>query len=72
LADTAVRRSKQLFSEIGSAVDQIVASEFFKPLVDVLEQRHSCFFVGLGSGREVARMTGSSMWHGMSRGDLCG
>jgi 6-phospho-3-hexuloisomerase len=62
-ADTVVGRSKQLFSEIGSLVDQIVSSDFFKSLVDALEQRHSCFFVGLGSGREVARMTAVRIGH---------
>ena len=62
-ADTVIHRSKQLFTEIGSLVDQIVASDFFKALVDGLEQRHSCFFVGLGSGREVARMTAVRVGH---------
>ena len=62
-ADTVIHRSKQLFTEIGSVVDQIVASDFFKSLVDALEQRHSCFFVGLGSGREVARMTAVRIGH---------
>ena len=62
-ADTVIHRSKQLFTEIGSVVDQIVASDFFKSLVDALEQRHSCFFVGLGSGREVARMTAVRVGH---------
>ena len=62
-ADTVVGRSKQLFTEIGSLVDQIVSSDFFKSLVDALEQRHSCFFVGLGSGREVARMTAVRVGH---------
>jgi 6-phospho-3-hexuloisomerase len=62
-ADTVIGRSKQLFTEIGSVVDQIVASDFFKSLVDALEQRHSCFFVGLGSGREVARMTAVRVGH---------
>jgi len=61
--DTVIHRSKQLFTEIGSLVDQIVASDFFKSLVDALEQRHSCFFVGLGSGREVARMTAVRVGH---------
>ena len=62
-ADTVIHRSKQLFTEIGSLVDQMVASDFFKSLVDALEQRHSCFFVGLGSGREVARMTAVRVGH---------
>jgi len=62
-ADRVVARSKTLFTEIGSLVDQIVASDFFKGLVDALEQRHSCFFVGLGSGREVARMTAVRVGH---------
>ena len=62
-ADTVIQRSKQLFTEIGSLVDQMVASDFFKSLVDALEQRHSCFFVGLGSGREVARMTAVRVGH---------
>jgi len=62
-ADTVIGRSKQLFTEIGSVVNQIVTSDFFKSLVDALEQRHSCFFVGLGSGREVARMTAVRVGH---------
>jgi 6-phospho-3-hexuloisomerase len=62
-ADTVIGRCKQMFTEIGSVVDQIVASDFFKSLVDALEQRHSCFFVGLGSGREVARMTAVRVGH---------
>jgi 6-phospho-3-hexuloisomerase len=62
-ADQVVGRSKKLFTEIGSLVDQIVKSEFFEGLVNALEQRHSCFFVGLGSGREVARMTAVRVGH---------
>jgi len=62
-ADTVIERCKQLFTEVGSVVDQIVSSDFFKALVDALEQRHSCFFVGLGSGREVARMTAVRVGH---------
>jgi 6-phospho-3-hexuloisomerase len=62
-AERVLARSKELFNEIGTVVDQIVASDFFKSLVDSLEQRHSCFFVGLGSGREVARMTAVRIGH---------
>lgn len=62
-ADRVISRSKELFTEVGSLVDEIVNSEFFKALVDALEQRHSCFFVGLGSGREVARMTAVRVGH---------
>ena len=62
-ADRVIARSKELFSEIGTRVDEMVASDFFKSLVDSLEQRHSCFFVGLGSGREVARMTAVRVGH---------
>jgi len=62
-AERVVARSKALLTEIGAVVDQMVASDFFKGLVDALEQRHSCFFVGLGSGREVARMTAVRIGH---------
>jgi 6-phospho-3-hexuloisomerase len=62
-ADRVLARSKELFGEIGSLVDEMVTSDFFKSLVDSLEQRHSCFFVGLGSGREVARMTAVRVGH---------
>jgi 6-phospho-3-hexuloisomerase len=62
-ADRVIVRSKKLFTEIGALVDQIVKSNFFNGLVDALEQRHSCFFVGLGSGREVARMTAVRVGH---------
>jgi len=61
--ERVIARSKELFTEIGSLVDEMVASNFFKSLVDALEQRHSCFFVGLGSGREVARMTAVRIGH---------
>jgi 6-phospho-3-hexuloisomerase len=62
-ADQVITRSKGLFTEIGSVVDEMVTSDFFKTLVDALEQRHSCFLVGLGSGREVARMTAVRIGH---------
>ena len=62
-AERVIARSKELFTEIGTVVDQMVTSDFFKFLVDALEQRHSCFFVGLGSGREVARMTAVRVGH---------
>jgi 6-phospho-3-hexuloisomerase len=62
-ADRVVGRSKKLFTEIGALVDQMVVSDFFNGLVSALEQRHSCFFVGLGSGREVARMTAVRVGH---------
>jgi 6-phospho-3-hexuloisomerase len=62
-AERVIARSKVLFNEIGTLVDEMVSSDFFKSLVDALEQRHSCFFVGLGSGREVARMTAVRIGH---------
>jgi D-arabinose 5-phosphate isomerase GutQ len=62
-SDRVIARSKELFNEIGSVVDEMVRSDFFKSLVESLEQRHSCFFVGLGSGREVARMTAVRVGH---------
>jgi len=62
-AERVIARCKVLFNEIGNLVDQMVTSDFFKSLVDTLEQRHSCFFVGLGSGREVARMTAVRIGH---------
>lgn len=62
-SERVIARSKELSTEIGTLVDQIVVSDFFKALVEALEQRHSCFFVGLGSGREVARMTAVRVGH---------
>jgi len=62
-ADRVIARSKELFTEVGAVVDEMVSSEFFKTLVDALEQRHSCFLVGLGSAREVARMTAVRIGH---------
>jgi len=62
-ADRVIARSKELFTEVGSVVDEMVSSEFFKTLVDALEQRRSCFLVGLGSAREVARMTAVRIGH---------
>jgi len=40
-----------------------IASEFYRFVVDKLEARHLCFFAGLGSSHEVARMTAVRVGH---------
>jgi 6-phospho-3-hexuloisomerase len=62
-ADRVLGRSKELFHEIGQAVDLILGSDFFRILTEQLEHRHSCFFAGLGSSHEVARMTAVRVGH---------
>lgn len=52
-----------LSAEIGSMVDDIIKSKFFEFLLDNLEERKACFFAGLGSGQEVARMTAVRVGH---------
>ena len=61
--ERVMSRSIELFKEIGVLVDEVVASEFFNYLTEALEQRRSCFFAGLGSSQEVARMTAVRVGH---------
>ncbi len=61
--ERVMARSMELFKEIGPLVDEVVESEFFNYLTEALEQRHSCFFAGLGSSQEVARMTAVRVGH---------
>lgn len=53
----------RLVSETTFIVEDIVKSDFLKTLVDLLERRHVCFFAGLGSSHEVARMTAVRLGH---------
>lgn len=62
-ADRVLQRSNELIHEIGRVVDQIINSDFFSVLTEKLEHRHSCFFAGLGSSHEVARMTAVRVGH---------
>lgn len=52
-----------LASETIRVVEDIVRSDFMTMLVDMLEKRHVCFLAGLGSSREVARMTAVRLGH---------
>ncbi|MEM1666532.1 MAG: SIS domain-containing protein [Nitrososphaerota archaeon] len=54
---------RPLSVEIGNMVDDIIKSKFFEFLLDNLEERKACFFAGLGSGQEVARMTAVRVGH---------
>lgn len=62
-ANRVVSRSSDLLKDIGVLVENIVSSDFFVSLLSLLEQRHSCFFAGLGSAQEVARMTAVRLAH---------
>lgn len=62
-ADKVLSHVKPLAKEIGSMIDEIVKSEFLSFLVNELEERKACFFAGLGSGQEVARMTAIRVGH---------
>ena len=53
----------RLLGETTSIVEGIVRSDFLKTLVDLLERRHVCFFAGLGSSQEVARMAAVRLGH---------
>ncbi|MCS7142849.1 MAG: hypothetical protein NZ920_03525 [Aigarchaeota archaeon] len=50
-------------SEVTKVVEDVVRSDFMKTVVDMLEKRHVCFLAGLGSSREVARMTAVRLGH---------
>ncbi len=43
--------------------ERSIASEFYRFVVEKLEARHLCFFAGLGSSHEVARMTAVRVGH---------
>lgn len=57
------QKISRLLDETTVIVEDIVKSDFLKTLVDLLEQRHVCFFAGLGSSQEVARMTAVRLGH---------
>ncbi|MFQ5871489.1 MAG: hypothetical protein ACE5IB_04970 [Candidatus Geothermarchaeales archaeon] len=61
--DRVLKLARRLSSEISGVVADMVSSDFFDFVLDSLEQRKSCFFAGLGSSREVARMTGVRIGH---------
>lgn len=54
---------RELASETSNIVDDFVSSDFFRHLIDSLEQRKTCFFAGLGSSQEVVRMAAVRVGH---------
>ncbi len=62
-ADRVFTFANATCSEISALIDKFVESEYFKFLLHGLEERKSCFFAGLGSSREVARMTAIRVAH---------
>ena len=61
---------KELGSSISSLIAEEIESDFYKYLLNTLEERRSCFFAGLGSSQEVARMSGVRIGHvKMAMGD---
>jgi 6-phospho-3-hexuloisomerase len=57
------QRAERLMEETNAVVERFVNSDFLSQLINLLERRSLCFFAGLGSGREVARMTAVRMGH---------
>jgi 6-phospho-3-hexuloisomerase len=55
--------AKKLSSEVSDVVAKISKSDFLRSVLDSLERRNACFFAGLGSSREVARMTAVRIGH---------
>ncbi|MEM0444828.1 MAG: SIS domain-containing protein [Nitrososphaerota archaeon] len=53
----------QLLAETNEIVENVARSDFLHSLIELLEQRHTCFLAGLGSSQEVARMTGVRLGH---------
>ncbi len=62
-SDRILSITNNLSSEISTLTNDFIESPFFKTLLEELEQRKSCFFAGLGSGREVARMSAIRVAH---------
>jgi D-arabinose 5-phosphate isomerase GutQ len=55
--------AKGLYGDVARLVDEIVASDFYRFVVDRLEARSACFFAGLMSSKEAARMTAVRLAH---------
>ncbi|MDJ0270650.1 MAG: SIS domain-containing protein [Aigarchaeota archaeon] len=49
--------------EAAAFIESSMTSDFYKFVTDRLEARHLCFFAGLGSSHEVARMTAVRIGH---------
>lgn len=62
-ASRIIVKAGELFKDIGKVVDDVINSDFFNSLLNMLEERTMCFFAGLGSSQEVARMTAVRVGH---------
>jgi 6-phospho-3-hexuloisomerase len=63
LPSRALRYSREIVQEAAKVIDNSITSEFYKFILDRLEMRNLCFFAGLGSSHEVARMTAVRVGH---------
>lgn len=55
--------AKEVCLEAAKVVDRSIASDFYQFVTRRLETRSTCFFAGLGSSYEVARMTAVRVGH---------
>jgi D-arabinose 5-phosphate isomerase GutQ len=62
-SNTISEKINRLLSETNDIVEDVVKSDFLQSLVELLERRGVCYLAGLGSSREVARMTGVRLSH---------
>ncbi len=62
-ANTISEKINRLLTETNEIVESVVKSDFLHTLVELLERRGVCYLAGLGSSREVARMTGVRLSH---------
>jgi len=63
LPQKAHEHALEICREAGAIVDSQEASEFYEFVTNRLEARNLCFFAGLGSSLEVARMTAVRVGH---------
>jgi len=59
----AYEYAREVCVEAAKIVDKSISSEFYQFVTERLETRSTCFFAGLGSSHEVARMTAVRVGH---------
>lgn len=63
LPSRALQYSEEIVREAAKVIDSSISSEFYSLVVEKMEMRNLCFFAGLGSSHEVARMTAVRVGH---------
>lgn len=63
LPGRALQYAREIVAEAAKIIDSCINSDFYRFIVERIETRNVCFFAGLGSSHEVARMTAVRIGH---------